>query len=388
MAGTQTDSVNVLRYGLIGAGTMGQEHIRYIELIDGGEIVAIADPHAPSLEKARGMLSRDVTTYDSHLELIANEQLDALLIATPNDTHAQILLDVFASGAALPIMVEKPLVTTVGDVERIRSAAADYPAPIWVAMEYRYMPPVQSFLSDVHGGRVGTPRMLAITEHRFPFLHKVDDWNRYAARTGGTLVEKCCHFFDLMRLILQDEPVRVYASGAADVNHKDEDYDGHTPDILDNAFVVVDFSRGSRAMLNLSMFAEGTQYQEHMSVVGDVAKVEIGVPVSAHHWDGSESPAYIEFSPRDPQGPVREEITLDRELFLAGGHYGSTYFEHLKFQQVVRGEAEAEVTVEDGLRAVLMGMAAERSVVEHTAIDLDFTAGPSRQLTSARESVR
>jgi predicted dehydrogenase len=371
MVETAESDPRVLRYGLVGAGTMGQEHIRYTELLDGSEIIAIADPHAPSLERARTMLSHRVATYDTHQELLANEQLDALVIATPNDTHAQILLDVFASGAALPIMVEKPLVTTVEDVERIRKAAADYPAPVWVAMEYRYMPPVQSLLNDVHGGRVGTPRMLAITEHRFPFLHKVGAWNRYASRSGGTLVEKCCHFFDLMRLVLQDEPIRVYASGAADVNHRDEDYDGHVPDIIDNAFVVVDFSRGSRAMLNLSMFAEGSRYQEHMSVVGDVAKVEIGVPVSDHHWDGAaDTPAYVEFSPRAPQGPVREDVALDRELLLAGGHYGSTYFEHKRFQQVVRGEADVEVTIEDGLRAVLMGIAAERSVTEHAPVDL------------------
>src|SRR5690606_23060970 len=149
MTGTESDSAEGLRYGLIGAGTMGQEHIRYIELIDGGEIVAITDPHAPSLEKARGMLSRDVATYDNHLEMLAEERLDALLIATPNDTHAQILLHVFASGVVLPIMVEKPLVTSLTDVERIRSAAASYPAPIWVAMEHRYMPPVPAFLQDV-----------------------------------------------------------------------------------------------------------------------------------------------------------------------------------------------------------------------------------------------
>jgi predicted dehydrogenase len=305
------------------------------------------------------------------------EELDAVIIATPNDTHAQILLDVFAAAPTLPILVEKPLVTSIEDVSRIRAAAAAHRAPVWVAMEYRFMPPVQELIGHVHGGRVGTPRMLAITEHRFPFLHKVDAWNRYASRTGGTLVEKCCHFFDLMRLILQDEPVRVYASGAADVNHKDEDYDGHVPDILDNAFVIVDFSRGSRAMLNLSMFAEGTQYQEHMSVVGDHAKVEIGVPVSDHHWEGKSSAAYIEFSPRDPQGPDRRSIELDRELLLAGGHYGSTYYQHKKFKGVVLGEGDVEVTVEDGLRAVLMGMAAEQSAVEHIAVDLDLAPVPA-----------
>ena len=377
MASNPADVSNsVLRYGLVGAGTMGQEHIRYVELIEGSEIVAVADPHAESLAKARKLLSHDVATYDSHPEMLENEHLDALIIATPNDTHAQILIDVFESGVSLPILVEKPLVTTAADVDRIRSAAANYGAPIWVAMEYRYMPPVQSFLEEVHGGRTGTPRMLAITEHRFPFLHKVDNWNRYAERTGGTLVEKACHFFDLMRLVLRDEPVRVYASGSADVNHKDEDYDGHVPDILDNAFVTVDFAGGSRAMLNLCMFAEGSQFQEHMSVVGDIAKVEIGVPVAAHHWEANERNAYLEFSPRDPQNPVRDDVAIDRELLLAGGHYGSTYFEHLKFQQVVRGEAEVEVTIEDGLRAVLMGMAAERSAVEHVAIELDFANDP------------
>lgn len=52
------------------------------------------------------------------------------------------------------------------------------------------------------------------------------NWNRFNANTGGTLVEKCCHFFDLMRLFAGANPVRVMASGAIDVNHKDETYDG------------------------------------------------------------------------------------------------------------------------------------------------------------------
>lgn len=54
----------------------------------------------------------------------------------------------------------------------------------------------------------------------------MNDWNRFNSNTGGTLVEKCCHFFDLMRLFVGANPVRVMASGAIDVNHKDEVYDG------------------------------------------------------------------------------------------------------------------------------------------------------------------
>ncbi len=89
-------------------------------------------------------------------------------------------------------------------------------------------------------------KMVAIREHRFPFLVKVGDWNRFNRNTGGTLVEKCCHFFDLMRLVAGAEPVSVLASGAQDVNHLDERYNGEVPDILDNAYVIVDFANGVR----------------------------------------------------------------------------------------------------------------------------------------------
>ena len=117
----------------------------------------------------------------------------------------------------------------------IAKAAEDYPALFWVGLEYRYMPPVTRFIERVQAGETGAVRMMSIREHRFHFLPKVGDWNRFNRNTGGTLVEKCCHFFDLMNLIADSRPVRVMASGAQDVNHLDESYDGEVPDILDNA---------------------------------------------------------------------------------------------------------------------------------------------------------
>jgi myo-inositol 2-dehydrogenase / D-chiro-inositol 1-dehydrogenase len=123
--------------------------------------------------------------------------------------------------------VEKPLFTDPATRAGWRRCAS-YPAPIWVAMEYRYMPPVAALIAQAEAATGGV-RMLTIREHRFPFLHKVGDWNRFNARTGGTFVEKCCHFFDLMRLILRDDPVRVMASAGQAVNHRDETIGGRTP---------------------------------------------------------------------------------------------------------------------------------------------------------------
>ena len=74
------------------------------------------------------------------------------------------------------------------------------------------MPTIARLIAEAESGVIGELKMLTVREHRFPFLRKVADWNRLSARTGGTLVEKCCHFFDLMRLILKAEPTRVLAS--------------------------------------------------------------------------------------------------------------------------------------------------------------------------------
>lgn len=371
-ASSTGESARTVRYGLIGAGHMAREHVRNLALIPGSEIVAIADPEQASLDKTSDQIGYAVDTFTDHKDLLQQVDVDALVIASPNDTHMGILKDIFSSGKAPAVLVEKPVCTTEEDAAELEKLAASYPSPVWVAMEYRYMPPVQEIIQATHDGRLGRPVMLSITEHRFPFLEKVGDWNRFNERTGGTLVEKCCHFFDLMRLILQDEPTRIYASGGSDVNHLEESYEGRTPDIIDNAFVIVDFKSGKRAMLDLSMFAEGSKFQERISIIGDEAKIECLIPVAASHWiQGDEHEAVVEYSPRSPLGPETHEVPVDEAVLAAGAHHGSTYYEHLGFRKAVLGEGPVEVTIADGVQSVRMGLAAERSIAEGRPIELE-----------------
>ncbi|HKU35030.1 MAG TPA: Gfo/Idh/MocA family oxidoreductase [Paenarthrobacter sp.] len=371
MALPSEETAQTIRYGLIGAGHMAREHVRNLALIPGSRITAVSDPTPSSLEETSREIGYEVKTFSSHQDLLASGLVDALVIASPNDTHLGILKDIFASGTNLPVLVEKPVCTSAEQADELEVLAASYPAPVWVAMEYRYMPPVQEIIQAAHGGKLGNIHMLSIVEHRFPFLHKVDAWNRFAERTGGTLVEKCCHFFDLMRLILQDEPTRVYASGGHDVNHLDESYDGRTPDMVDNAYVIVDFKGGRRAMLELSMFAEGSKFQERISIVGDAAKIETLIPVAANHWiEGDETEATVEFSPRSPLGPEKHDVPVDEAVLAAGAHHGSTYYEHLGYRKAILGEGPVDVTVADGLQSVRMGLAAEQSIMEGRAIEL------------------
>lgn len=90
--------------------------------------------------------------------------------------------------------------------------------------------------------------MLSIRKHRFPFLARVADWKRFNRNSGGTMVEKCCYFFNLMRLVVRRKTLTMFCSG------------------------------GVRVMPDLCMFAEGEEQQEAMAAVGDRASLEGTIP--------------------------------------------------------------------------------------------------------------
>jgi predicted dehydrogenase len=360
-----------IRYGLIGAGMMGQEHIRNLSLIDGAEVVALADPDPGMLLLANKLAGGKTQMFSNHKALVSADICDAYVVVSPNDTHIEVLLDIMATDK--PILCEKPLCTTSEDCKTVIAAAKGRKAPIWVAMEYRYMPPVQQMLIERDMGCVGTPRMMSIREHRYPFLEKVQGWNRFNERTGGTLVEKCCHYWDLMRLVLQSDPVRVYASAGVDVNHLNESYEGRKPDIIDNAFVTVEFRSGARGMLDLCMFAEGSYWQEVLSLTGEKGRVDAYIPGPARFSkDGKERKSQIVISDRASQEEIKQDIEVDDAILAAGDHHGSTYYQHLKFFKLVEsGVGEPEVSIADALWSVRVGEAAELSAKTGKAIDLD-----------------
>mgnify|MGYP003326240641 CR=1 FL=1 len=265
------------------------------------------------------------------------------------------------------LLIEKPLCTTIDDCKKFQLISKDYSKVIWVGMEYRYMPPVKKLIERVHNKTLGKLKMVSIREHRFPFLKKVDNWNRFDSNTGGTMVEKCCHFFDLMRFITQSEVKQVFASGSQDVNHLDEKYNGKVPDIIDNAFVIVDFKNGVRSTLDLCMFAENTDLQEEFCAVGNLGKIETGVPSNRSGKNSST----LRIGMREQNNPILENITVDKKIFDAGHHHGSTYYEHLGFINSINNKLPAEVSIKDGLYSVAMGQAAEISAKEGRVVKMN-----------------
>ena len=345
----------MIRYGVIGTGMMGREHIANLVRLSGAEVTALADPHSDSLEQA-GSLVPEAPRFSDYRTLLDAAVCDAVVIATPNMTHGDVLGDVL--GTDLHVLVEKPLCTTVADCRRVIDAAAGHRGVVRVGLEYRYMAPFARLIEEVQRGAVGRVRMVSVREHRFPFLPKVGDWNRFAENTGGTLVEKCCHFFDLMNLVMPGRPERVFASGGQAVNHLDERYGGLVPDIDDNAYVVVDYDDGARAMLDLCMFAEATHNQQEFSVVGEAGKVEALVPehIVRIGRRGEHSIGAVEVVPTPVEAPYE------------GFHHGSSFVEHQRFLEAISAAGDAESraqstqALEAAMLCVAMGVAGQQSM--------------------------
>jgi predicted dehydrogenase len=346
---------DLLRIGIIGTGMMGCEHIKNVLANPNAVVTAISDPNDEPLrwaERTLGDQFNSVSVFRDHRELLNASNVDAVVVASPNFTHHALLQDILSTD--IPVMVEKPMCTTVDDCLDVVQRAGSRKAITWVGLEYRYMAPIAALRDVVSTGELGDLKMMSIREHRFPFLKKVNDWNRFSTNTGGTLVEKCCHFFDLMNLTISARPVKVYASGGQDVNHLDEVYNGETPDILDNAFVIVDYDNGVRAMLDLSMFAEVGRNEQEIVVLGSNGKAEAHIPGAGVIYVGN----------RDTRELREIQVNIDESVGYLGHHHGASYIEIEKFRLAVVNNTQPEVDVHDGLWSVVIGAAAHKSIEE------------------------
>lgn len=364
---------------------MGQEHLRNIAMLSGVEVASVfePDPGMQAISLGLAPKARMVTRIEDVLE---TPGLDAVVITSPNHCHAA-QIEMILAKSSMPILAEKPVCVSVEEARVLEALAARTRVPIWVGMEYRYMPAITKMIDLINRQPAsGASIMLSVREHRYPFLPKVGDWNRFSKNTGGTLVEKCCHFFDLMCLIMKANPVRLFASGSMNHNHRDEVYDGKPSDIIDNAYVVLDFPGQRRAMLELCMFAEASEYQEEIVTVGPLGKISCSVPGPSRFWPeavmGPQPTAELVIEHREPRRRETSDIPVDPALLEAGDHNGSTFYQHEKFLAVVRGTGKVEVTLADGINAALIGLAAEHSAATGTIVDL--TAGAYRLVANPR----
>jgi predicted dehydrogenase len=184
-----------VRFGIIGAGAVSDyHHVPGIRLDPRAELVAVCDPNRELLEKRRTDWGID-KLYDNYEDLAADPDVDAVIIATPNDTHSPIALACIAGGKHL--MCEKPLGLNVGEAAAMYRAARDKGVKHMTAFTYRFAPSMRYLRHLVKSGLLGEPRHFR-SQRFLDWPETSWGWRQYKARAGaGDLFDMTIHRIDL-----------------------------------------------------------------------------------------------------------------------------------------------------------------------------------------------
>ena len=356
------------RFASIGTGTMGQEHIRVTGLEGRATIHGVYDPEPLSVDNAKlahALYSDEpLRVYASVEQACEDPDVDALIICTPNHTHIDVVRTAAKSGKH--ILLEKPVAATIADAFEIAGIAGDYGAVFQVGLQYRYK---AIYVEAIHEALVrrslGDIKTINILEHRMAFLDKVGQWNKYCRYSGGTLVEKCCHYFDLINHFAESRPTRVFASGSMAVNFREFDHDEGKSDILDNAMVTIEYENGVRGSFGLVMFVP--MFYEELVLCGDIGRLRAFENMDFLPGESLKSGIEIYGGETQPSRMMKPSYPRSIE---ESGHHGSTFFEHVHFVDAIESGRNNGPTPMDAFWSVVVGVAAEQSVASGEVVDI------------------
>ncbi|RCS23737.1 inositol 2-dehydrogenase [Phyllobacterium salinisoli] len=195
----------MVRFGLLGAGRIGQIHGRNIAASKRAVLVAIADPMPGAAESLAEATGASVRTLD---EILAAGDIDAVLIATPTDTHADFIDRAAKAGKA--VLCEKPVDLSSARIEETLKAVEKAGVPLMIGFNRRFDPNFAALQARVAEGAVGTVELITILS-RDPAPPPVS----YIKHSGGLFRDMMIHDFDMARFLLGEEVVEVHSVGSS-----------------------------------------------------------------------------------------------------------------------------------------------------------------------------
>jgi len=376
---TEQDNESPLRYGIIGAGDMARTHSMNIaQRPDLFQVVALCDTCEDHMARTQEKLhpdARPAERYSDYRRLLDNDEVEAVIVATPNGLHTRPVVDALEAGKH--VLCEKPFATSLEDCDRMIEARDRTGMALQVGLVLRYSRAFQQMASFIRAGRIGRPAMAWCHEFRPPFpIGDGREWRFETARSGGAILEKDCHHFDLFEWMLGSRTTRVQAFGGAGVIESEgcaellpgyEDFLAKVRhnDIVDHAVVNLEFENGSMAALLVCFFAMNTGGLP-LGVLGSKGRTEIFVTRGLESFilhENARTEEYVEQGTRGETVMVSETQTGEGFIIHPGG-----LRQHLAFRDVVRKGKPVFCSAEIGRNSVAVGLAAEESIRRNGAI--------------------
>ena len=332
----------MVKVGIIGAGRIGRVHITSITTrVPNAVIKTVADPFLTE-ETADWAKSMGVekTTKD-YKEIIEDPEIDAVLICSSTDTHSPISIEAIKAGKH--VFCEKPIDHDVDKIMEVIKALEGTGLKYQVGFNRRFDHNFQSLQETVAQGKIGTPQIIKITS-RDPEPPSID----YVKVSGGMFLDMTIHDFDMARFLAGCDAEEVYAQSANLVDPAI----GEAGDV-DTAVITLKMENGAIAVIdNCRKAVYG--YDQRAEVFGSEGMAAIS--------NDSQSTTVIS----NAQG-----VTGEKPMFFFLERYMDAYGKEITaFIDAIEKGKDTPLNVYDGLKPVLMGLAAKKSSQEHRPVKI------------------
>ena len=337
--GWQPAAGRELRIGLAGLGSMGRNHLRILASRTDIRLAAIADPVADALASA--VATSGAQAFDEPLAMIAEAELDALVIAAPTTSHVPLALAAIQRNIA--VLVEKPLAESAEEGERIVIAARERGVPVQVGHVERFNPAVLELGRLLKDGWLSSIYSIA-SRRAGPFPDRIRD--------VGVTIDLATHDADILSWIAGERPSRVYAETAQRIHASHEDL----------LFGVLHFPSGATGMLDVNWLTPAKRRQ--LVVVGEEGMFELDYltqRLTFTRATDTTNPRLIGGYAPTFEGDIAEVPVLSGEPLAA---------EIEAFLRVVREGGRPLVDAEDGLWAVAIATSLLTAAATGQAVDL------------------
>lgn len=327
-----------IRFAILGAGRIGLVHAQALKDVAGAELVAIAEPFEAAAKAAQARFGGDLRSID---EIALSDDVDAVVICTPTDTHADLIEEFARAGKA--IFCEKPVDLDAARVKACLKTVDEMDATLMVGFNRRFDPDFMAVKAAIDAGQIGDVEMITITS-RDPGAPPYD----YISRSGGIFRDMTIHDFDIARWLLGEEIEAVQASASVLTDPKIGELGDY-----DSANILLRTASGRHCVITNSRRA-AYGYDQRIEVLGSKGMVsarntqEANIEIAGQ--GGFQSPPLLNFFMTRYTAAYANEIAA--------------------FVKAVSEKAPPPTTGQDGLRALELADAAVRSAETGQAVKL------------------
>ncbi len=266
----------VVRFGIIGTGTEGCTLLKFLTTIPEGRCVATCDIYPPNLKKGVETIGTNPNTYEDYQRLLERQDIDAVLIATPLNLHAQMTID--ALNAGKHVFVEKTMFFKEEEESPIRAAAAAHPKQVLqIGLQRRSSVLYNVAMEMIRKDAIGKVTFVRAHWHRNnnwrrpvpdPKYERLINWRMYREYSGGLMAELASHQIDVASWAIGADPVAVMGTGGID-------YWKDGRETNDNVQAIFEYPGGQKLVFTSILSNAHYDFQEE--IMGDRGTIEITI---------------------------------------------------------------------------------------------------------------